>query len=67
MKLSKDILVQYCEMREEIKDLRDRIDRDQRRLEWIREEGIVFGYRERHPEGWDHRADQDHRLSRTGI
>lgn len=41
MKLSKDILVQYCEMREEIKDLRDRIDRDQRRLERIREEGIV--------------------------
>ena len=41
MKLSKDILVQYCEMREEIKNLRDRIDRDQRRLERIREEGIV--------------------------
>ena len=41
METSKDILVQYCEMREEIKDLRDRIDRDQRRLERIREEGIV--------------------------
>lgn len=41
METSKDILVQYCEMREEIKDLRDRIDRDQRRLERMREEGIV--------------------------
>ena len=41
METSKDILVQYCEMREEIKDLRDRIDRDQRRLNRIREEGIV--------------------------
>ena len=41
METSKDILVQYCEMREEIKDLRDRIDRDQRRLDRIREEGIV--------------------------
>ena len=41
METSKDILVQYYEMREEIKDLRDRIDRDQRRLERMREEGIV--------------------------
>lgn len=41
METSKDILVQYCEMREEIKDLRDRIDRDRRRLERMREEGIV--------------------------
>ena len=41
MKLSKDVLVQYYEIREEIKDLRDRIDRDQRRLERMREEGIV--------------------------
>ena len=41
METSKDILVQYCEMREEIKDLRDRIDRDQRRLERMREEGVV--------------------------
>lgn len=41
MEASKDILVQYCELREEIKDLRERIDRDRRRLDQIREEGVV--------------------------
>ena len=37
----KDALVQYCELREEIKDLRERIDRDKRRLHRIQEDGIV--------------------------
>ena len=37
----KDALVQYCELREEIKDLRERIDQDKRRLDRIQEDGIV--------------------------
>lgn len=37
----KDTLVQYCELREEIKDLRERIDQDKRRLNRIQEDGIV--------------------------
>lgn len=41
METSKEILVQYCELREEIKDLRERIDRDKRRLERIESEGVV--------------------------
>lgn len=41
METSKEILVQYCELREEIKDLRERIDRDKRRLERLEEEGVV--------------------------
>lgn len=41
METSKEILVQYCELREEIKDLRNRIDRDKRRLERIESEGVV--------------------------
>ena len=41
MEVSKDILLQYCELREEIKDIRFRIDRDEQRLEKIKEEGEV--------------------------
>ena len=41
METSKEILVQYCELREEIKDIRERIDRDELRLEHIEEEGMV--------------------------
>lgn len=41
METSKEILVQYCELREEIKDIRERIDRDKLRLERIEEEGMV--------------------------
>lgn len=41
MELTKDILVQYCEIKEEIKDLRERIDRDEQRLQRIKEEGVV--------------------------
>ena len=37
----KDALVQYCELREEIKDLRERIDQDKCRLYRIQEDGIV--------------------------
>ena len=36
-----DELTQYCELREEIKDLRIRIDRDKRRLKRIEEDGMV--------------------------
>lgn len=39
--MDKNILVQYCELKEELKDLRERIDADQHRLERIREEGMV--------------------------
>lgn len=41
MEVTKDILIQYCELREEIKDLRERIDRDELRLQKIEEEGVV--------------------------
>ena len=39
--MDKNILEQYIELKEEIQDLHDRIDRDQRRLNRIDEEGIV--------------------------
>lgn len=41
MELTKNILVQYCEIKEEIKDLRERIDRDEQRLQRIEDEGVV--------------------------
>lgn len=41
MEVTKDILIQYCELREEIKDLRERIDRGELRLQKIEEEGVV--------------------------
>ena len=41
MEVTKDILIQYCELREEIKDLRERIDKDELRLQKIKEEGVV--------------------------
>ena len=41
MEVTKDILIQYCELREEIKDLRERIDREELRLQKIEEEGVV--------------------------
>lgn len=34
-------LTQYCDLREEIKDLRIRIDKNQQRLQKIEEEGVV--------------------------
>lgn len=37
----KECLSQYCELCEEVKDLRRRIDIDQRRLEKIEHEGVV--------------------------
>ena len=39
--MDKNILEQYIELKEEIQDLHDRIDRDQRRLNRIDEEGLV--------------------------
>lgn len=36
-----EVLAQYCEIRQEVKDLRYRIDQTQRRLEKIKEEGVV--------------------------
>ena len=41
MEITKDILIQYCELREEIKDLRKRISRDELRLRKIEEQGVV--------------------------
>ena len=41
MELNKELLVQYCELRGEIKDLRERIDNDEKRLRKIEEEGVV--------------------------
>lgn len=39
--MDKNILEQYIEMKIEIKDLRDRIDADERRLKRIEKEGVV--------------------------
>lgn len=39
--LTKDILAQYCDLREEIKDLRRRIINKQRELDKMEEEGAV--------------------------
>ena len=41
MEINKELLVQYCELRGEIKDLRERIDNDEKRLRKIEEEGVV--------------------------
>lgn len=41
VEVTKDILAQYCQLQEEIKDLRLRIDRDERKLRKIEEEGEV--------------------------
>lgn len=39
--MDKNILEQYIELKEEIQDLHDRIDRDKRRLDRINKEGMV--------------------------
>ena len=39
--MDKNILEQYIELKEEIQDLHDRIDRDKRRLDRINKEGLV--------------------------
>lgn len=39
--MDKTTLEQYVELKEEIRDLRDRIDRDERRLARIKKEGMV--------------------------
>lgn len=36
-----DVLSQYCELRQEVKDLRKRIDADEKRLEKIEKDGVV--------------------------
>ena len=41
METIREALEQYCEKREEAKDLRCRINRDERRLEQIKREGMV--------------------------
>lgn len=41
MEINKELLIQYCELRGEIKDLRERIDNDEKRLRKIEEEGVV--------------------------
>ncbi|MFD1405992.1 hypothetical protein [Robinsoniella peoriensis] len=41
MEISKDILVQYSDMREEAKDLRKRIEKAERTIAKIEEEGMV--------------------------
>lgn len=41
MEINKELLVQYCELRGEIKDLRERIDNDEKRLRKIEEDGVV--------------------------
>lgn len=41
VEVTKHILVQYCELREEVKDIRRRIDAGERRLERIEREGLV--------------------------
>lgn len=39
--MDKNILEQYIELKEEIQDLQDRIDKDERRLAKIEKEGVV--------------------------
>lgn len=39
--MTKDILAQYCDLKEEVKDLRRRIDNKQKEIERIEEEGAV--------------------------
>lgn len=39
--MDKNILEQYIELKEEIRDLQDRIDKDERRLLKIKDEGVV--------------------------
>ena len=39
--MTKDILAQYCDLKEEVKDLRRRIDNKQKEIERIEEEGDV--------------------------
>ena len=41
LEINKELLVQYCELRGEIKDLRERIDNDRKWLRKIEEEGVV--------------------------
>ena len=41
MKLTKDILAQYCDLKEEVKDLRRRITNKQAELDKIEDEGTV--------------------------
>lgn len=39
--MTRDILAQYCDLKEEVKDLRRRIDNKQKEIERIEEEGAV--------------------------
>ena len=39
--MTKDILVQYCDLKEEIKDLRRRIENKQKEIDRLEEEGAV--------------------------
>lgn len=39
--MEKNVLEQYLELKEEVRDLHDRIDRDERRLSKIEKEGVV--------------------------
>ena len=57
--MDKTVLEQYVELKEEIKDLHNRIDRDRRRLVKIENEGVVSDT----VKGWNLRSDQDNRLS----
>lgn len=41
VEVTKNILLQYCELKVEIKSIRGRIDRDERRLQKIKDEGVV--------------------------
>ncbi len=41
MEVTKDVLEQYCELQQEIKNLRERIDQNERHLRKIEKEGVV--------------------------
>lgn len=41
MEMTKNVLEQYCELQQEIKDLRERINQNERHLRKIEEEGMV--------------------------
>ena len=59
--LDKEVLIQYCEMKEEIKDLRKRIQK----LDKFLENPPI--HCEGNPEGRDDRTDQDHGNPGTGV
>lgn len=62
--MDQSILVQYSEVMEEIKDLRERIRKLDR---FLSDPPVVLGYGPGNQEGRDHRSDQDYGGPCTGV